>query len=47
MRRALLRQLPALTAFYGLTPADIDHMSLREVTEYVAQHRAHMAKQGG
>lgn len=37
MRRALLKQLPALTRFYGLTPADIDLMTLREVTEYLVQ----------
>jgi len=29
--------LPALTKFYGLRPADIDEMTLREISEYRAQ----------
>lgn len=37
MRRALLNQLPALTKFYGITPPDVDAMSLREVSEYLTQ----------
>lgn len=37
MRRALLKSLPALTKFYGLTPDDIDRMTLREVSEYLTQ----------
>jgi hypothetical protein len=30
----LLKQLPALTKFYGLTPRDVEDMSLREIIEY-------------
>lgn len=30
----LLKELPALTKFYGLRPADIDEMTFREVSEY-------------
>lgn len=41
MRRVLLEQLPALTRFYGLRPADIDDMSYREVFEYVSQMARH------
>lgn len=37
MRRALLRKLPRLTQFYGLTPMDIDEMTYGEVSEYVTQ----------
>lgn len=37
MRRALLRQLPALTRFYGLRPQDFDDMTVREISEYVTQ----------
>lgn len=37
MRRALLKELPALTKFYGLRPQDIDQMTYREVSEYRAQ----------
>lgn len=34
-------ELPALTKFYGLRPADIDEMTFREVSEYRMQmHRA-------
>ena len=33
----LLKQLPALTHFYGLTPRDVEDMSLREVDEYLTQ----------
>lgn len=37
MRRGLLKRLPALTRFYGLTPADIDEMTGREISEYLVQ----------
>lgn len=37
MRRGLLKELPALTKFYGLTPADFDEMTRREVSEYLTQ----------
>ena len=33
----LLKELPALTRFYGLTPTDLDRMTLREVSEYRVQ----------
>lgn len=32
-----MESLPALTKFYGITPMDVDRMTLREVSEYVAQ----------
>lgn len=35
MRRALLARLPFLTRFYGLTPADLDDMTPREIREYL------------
>lgn len=34
MRRWLLTELPLLTRFYGLTPTDVDHMTIREIAEY-------------
>jgi hypothetical protein len=37
VRRALLAELPALTRFYGLTPADLDGMTFREISEYQTQ----------
>ncbi len=41
-----MAELPALTRFYGLTPMDLDQMSLREVSEYVNQmHQA--TEEGG
>lgn len=43
MRRALLRELPALTRFYGLKPWDMDRMTLREVVEYRTQYREYQA----
>lgn len=46
MRRALLQQLPALTQFYGIKPADIDTMTLREISEYVTQLQKHQAEEG-
>lgn len=45
MRRALLKRLPALTRFYGLKPADIDAMTLREVAEYNAQYETYLRDQ--
>lgn len=45
MRQALLSSLPALTKFYGLTPADIDEMTGREVSEYLDQYADYQAKQ--
>lgn len=37
MRQALLRELPALTRFYGLRPEDVSRMTMREISEYRAQ----------
>lgn len=37
MRRVLLRQLPALTKFYGIKPPDVEQMTLREIVEYQRQ----------
>lgn len=45
MRRALLDELPALTRFYGLKPADLDAMSLREISEYRTQMHKAIAEQ--
>jgi len=44
-----LSSLPALTQFYGLTPMDVDAMTLREVSEYLTQmHKAQEeASRGG
>lgn len=39
MRRALRKELPALTAVYGLRPADIEQMSVAEIGEYFVQMR--------
>lgn len=44
MRRALLKELPALTQFYGLRPADIDRMTIREISEYQTQMRIAQAE---
>lgn len=44
MRRALLRQMPALTRFYGLLPSDIDRMTVREISEYQVQMDRAMAE---
>lgn len=43
MRRALLKEMPALTKFYGLPPAAWDDMTLREVSEYVTVYRQAVA----
>jgi hypothetical protein len=37
LRRALLRRLPALSAYYGLHPWDWEQMTQDEVAEYVVQ----------
>lgn len=36
MRRALLSQLPALSATYGITPMDVDDMYPQEIAVYLA-----------
>lgn len=36
MRRALHRELPALTAFYGLRPWEVDQLEYGEVDVYLA-----------
>lgn len=46
MRRALLSRLPALTRFYGLTPADIDAMTRNEVNEYLIQMDRALQEEG-
>lgn len=43
----MLESLPALTKFYGLTPADIEAMTYREVSEYVTQMQQALAAEGG
>jgi hypothetical protein len=47
MRRRLLRRLPQLTQFYGLTPWDFERMTEREVSEYLVQMEKALADQGG
>lgn len=39
MRRALVRRLPALTRFYSgaIHPLNVEHYTLRELSEYVTQ----------
>ena len=37
--------MPALTKFYGLTPADIDRMTYREVGEYLVQMQQAQAEE--
>jgi hypothetical protein len=46
MRRALLTELPLLSRFYGLSPADIDQMNFREIDEYRSILRQIEAKGG-
>lgn len=46
LRRALLSRLPALTKFYGLTPADIDAMTRNEVAEYLVQMDRALSEEG-
>lgn len=43
MRQALLAQLPALTAFYGLRPWELDDMTEEELDEYTRQLAEHQA----
>lgn len=38
MRRALLKQWPALSKFYGLFPWDTDRLTLDELRQYVDQY---------
>lgn len=38
MRRALLKQWPALSKFYGLFPWDCDRLTLDEIREYLDQY---------
>jgi hypothetical protein len=45
VRQALIGRLPQLTKFYGLTPSDIDAMTLREVLEYTRQLDEYIAKE--
>lgn len=47
MRRALLKELPQLTKFYGLKPHDIDSMTLREISEYRTQMQKYLAEEEG
>lgn len=37
MRRALLKQLPAITRFYGLKPWDLPEFTVDELNEYLRQ----------
>jgi hypothetical protein len=37
IRRALLKQWPALTRFYGLFPWDVDRLTADELAQYVTQ----------
>lgn len=37
MRRDLLKQLPALTHFYGLRPWEVEELTYAEVDEYLGQ----------
>lgn len=37
MRRALRKEMPALTAVYGILPADLDQMTVAEIGEYFVQ----------
>lgn len=46
MRRQLLAELPLLTRFYGLKPADLDGMTLREISEYRARLQQIQAEGG-
>lgn len=38
MRRALLRQWPALSRFYGLFPWDVDRLTIDELGQYIDQY---------
>lgn len=37
MRRELRKDLPALTAVYGIQPADVENMTMAEISEYFMQ----------
>lgn len=37
----MLKQLPALTRYYTLRPADVDDMTLREISEYLVFMQTH------
>lgn len=37
MRQQVLPSLPSLSSEFGIKPADIDHMTPREVEEYLEQ----------
>lgn len=37
MRRALLRQMPAITRFYGVKPWELDQFTFDELNEYIRQ----------
>ncbi len=41
MRRALLRQMPALTRFYGILPRDLESFTIDELNEYLRQYEQH------
>lgn len=41
MRRALLRQMPALTRFYGILPRDLESFTMDELNEYLRQYEQH------
>jgi hypothetical protein len=45
VRRALLRQWPALTKFYGLFPWHVDQLTVDELAEYLRQMRAYQDEQ--
>lgn len=38
MRRALLKQWPALSRFYRLFPWDVDRLTVAELEQYVNQY---------
>jgi hypothetical protein len=38
VRRALLRQWPALTRFYRLMPWDSERLTIDELNEYIRQY---------
>ena len=48
MRRALLKQWPALTKFYGLMPWHVERLTLDELDQYLRQlidHEREMKRQ--
>ena len=45
IRRALLRQWPALTKFFGLMPWHVDRLTIDELNEYLRQFDAHQREQ--